>query len=52
MIPAELGSLGFGGLEQHILLEEMGWGSAGLAISIGVAGFPFRRSQRRPEARS
>jgi alkylation response protein AidB-like acyl-CoA dehydrogenase len=40
-IPAELGGLGFGGLEQHILLEELGWGSAGLAISIGVAGFPF-----------
>jgi alkylation response protein AidB-like acyl-CoA dehydrogenase len=41
MIPAELGGLGFGGLEQHILLEELGWGSADLAISIGVAGFPF-----------
>jgi alkylation response protein AidB-like acyl-CoA dehydrogenase len=41
MIPVELGGLGFGGLEQHILLEELGWGSADLAISIGVAGLPF-----------
>jgi alkylation response protein AidB-like acyl-CoA dehydrogenase len=41
MIPAELGGLGLGGLEQHILLEELGWGSADLAIAIGVAGFPF-----------
>jgi alkylation response protein AidB-like acyl-CoA dehydrogenase len=40
-IPAELGGLGLGGLEQHLLLEELGWGSADLAISIGVAGFPF-----------
>jgi alkylation response protein AidB-like acyl-CoA dehydrogenase len=40
-IPAELGGLGLGGLEQHILLEELGWGSADLAIAIGVAGFPF-----------
>lgn len=41
MIPAELGGLGLGGLEQHLLLEELGWGSADLAISIGVAAFPF-----------
>jgi alkylation response protein AidB-like acyl-CoA dehydrogenase len=41
MIPAELGGLGLDGLGQHLLLEELGWGSADLAISIGVAGFPF-----------
>jgi alkylation response protein AidB-like acyl-CoA dehydrogenase len=41
MVPAELGGLGLGGLEQHILLEELGWGSADFAIAIGVAGFPF-----------
>ena len=41
MLPAETGGLGFGGLEQHIFLEELGWGSADFAIAIGVAGFPF-----------
>jgi alkylation response protein AidB-like acyl-CoA dehydrogenase len=41
MIPGDVGGLGLDGLEQHILLEELGWGSADLAISIGVAGFPF-----------
>ena len=41
MVPVELGGLGLGGLEQHILLEELGWGSADFAIAIGVAGFPF-----------
>jgi alkylation response protein AidB-like acyl-CoA dehydrogenase len=40
-IPAEFGGLGLRGLARHILLEELGWGSAGLAISIAVAGFPF-----------
>ncbi|MGH7894592.1 MAG: acyl-CoA dehydrogenase family protein [Candidatus Binatia bacterium] len=41
MLPAEVGGLGFGGLEQHMFLEELGWGSADFAIAIGVAGFPF-----------
>jgi alkylation response protein AidB-like acyl-CoA dehydrogenase len=41
MLPAEVGGLGFGALEQHIFLEELGWGSADFAIAIGVAGFPF-----------
>jgi alkylation response protein AidB-like acyl-CoA dehydrogenase len=41
MVPAEAGGLGFGGLEQHLFLEELGWGSADFAIAIGVAGFPF-----------
>lgn len=40
-IPAQFGGLGLGGLGTHILLEEMGWGSADLALSIGVASFPF-----------
>ena len=40
-IPVEYGGLGLRGLVRHILLEELGWGSAGLAISIAVAGFPF-----------
>lgn len=41
MLPTEVGGLGFSGLEQHIFLEELGWGSADFAIAIGVAGFPF-----------
>ena len=41
MMPSEVGGLGLGGLEQHIFLEELGWGSADFAIAIGVAGFPF-----------
>jgi alkylation response protein AidB-like acyl-CoA dehydrogenase len=40
-ISAEFGGLGLRGLARHILLEEMGWGSAGLAMCIAVAGFPF-----------
>jgi alkylation response protein AidB-like acyl-CoA dehydrogenase len=41
MLPVEAGGLGLGGLEQHVFLEELGWGSADFAIAIGVAGFPF-----------
>lgn len=41
VLPAELGGLGFGGLEHHVLFEELGWGSADLAISIAMAAFPF-----------
>ncbi len=40
-IPADLGGLGLRGLLRHVLLEGLGWGSAGLAISIAVTGFPF-----------
>ncbi len=40
-IPEEYGGLGFGGLETHIFLEEMGWASADFAIAIAVAAFPF-----------
>jgi alkylation response protein AidB-like acyl-CoA dehydrogenase len=46
MLPAEVGGLGLGGLEQHLFLEELGWGSADLAIAIGVAGFPFAMAAR------
>ena len=41
MIPTEFGGLGLHGVGMHVFLEELGWGSAGLAISLGVAGFPF-----------
>ncbi len=37
----EIGGLGLDGLGNHIFLEELGWGSADFAISIGVCGFPF-----------
>ncbi|GAB4349784.1 MAG: acyl-CoA dehydrogenase family protein [Candidatus Abyssubacteria bacterium] len=37
----EHGGLGFGPLETHIFLEEMGWASADFAIALGVASFPF-----------
>jgi len=40
-IPVEYGGMGLRGLVRHILLEELGWGSAGLAIGIAAAGFPF-----------
>jgi alkylation response protein AidB-like acyl-CoA dehydrogenase len=41
LLPAEVGGLGFGGLEQHLLFEELGWGSADLAMAIGIAAVPF-----------
>ena len=34
------GGLGLEALEVHIVLEEMGWGSADFAIALGVASFP------------
>jgi len=37
----EHGGMGFGPLEAHIFLEEMGWASADFAIAIGVSSFPF-----------
>jgi len=40
-IPSELGGLGLNGLGMHIFLEEMGWGGADLALTLGVASFPF-----------
>ncbi len=40
-LPEELGGLGLHGLGLHVFLEELGWGSADLAISLAVAGFPF-----------
>jgi len=40
-LPEFLGGAELPPLERHILAEEMGWGSADLAIAIGVAAFPF-----------
>ena len=40
LIPEEYGGLGLDPLGVHIVLEELGWGSASFAISIGVSSFP------------
>jgi alkylation response protein AidB-like acyl-CoA dehydrogenase len=40
-LPEEFGGLGLGALEQDIIAEEMGWGSAGLAVSMGASSMPF-----------
>ncbi len=39
-IPEIFGGMGLSPIELHIFLEEIAWGSAGFAISIGVDGFP------------
>lgn len=38
--PQAVGGLEFGPLEQHIVLEEFGWGSPGFALSIFTDAFP------------
>lgn len=40
-LPEQFGGVGLSPLSRHIHAEEMGWGSADLAISIGVTAFPF-----------
>jgi alkylation response protein AidB-like acyl-CoA dehydrogenase len=40
-LPEELGGQGLTPRERHLVAEELGWGSGGLAIAIGVASFPF-----------
>jgi len=39
--PEEFGGAGLGPLEQHIVAEEIGWGSADFAIGLGVTSMPF-----------
>lgn len=39
-IPDTWGGLGLEPLEVHLVLEELGWGSADFAIALGVACFP------------
>ena len=41
-LPTEAGGLGLDSLAQHMVFEEMGWGASDLAISLGVASFPFQ----------
>ncbi len=40
-LPEALGGAGMSPLSRHIYTEEMAWGSADFAISIGVTSFPF-----------
>lgn len=40
--PPELGGVGLGPEESWVVGEELGWGSSGLAISLGVTAMPFR----------
>jgi alkylation response protein AidB-like acyl-CoA dehydrogenase len=40
-IPGQFGGLGLSGLALHVLLEELGWGSAGIAMSLVVSSIPF-----------
>ncbi|HUD15892.1 MAG TPA: acyl-CoA dehydrogenase family protein [Acidimicrobiales bacterium] len=40
-IPVEFGGVGLDALSRHLVLEELGWGSAGLAVGLGVASLPF-----------
>jgi alkylation response protein AidB-like acyl-CoA dehydrogenase len=41
LLPEAYGGLELTPLQLHLLFEELGWGSLGLAVLIGVAGFPF-----------
>ena len=40
-LPEELGGLALTPIEQNIIGEEMGWGSAGLSICMGASSMPF-----------
>lgn len=40
LLPEVYGGMGLSPLELHLFFEEVGWGSAGLAVSIGVDCFP------------
>ncbi len=44
--PEELGGANLGPLEAHLVGEELGWGSCGLSISLGVTAFPFAFAAR------
>lgn len=45
-VPEEFGGLTLSPLAQHIIGEEMGWGAADLAISMGAASMPFAFAAR------
>ena len=41
LVPKQCGGMGLTGLNLHLALEELGWGSADFAAALAVAGFPF-----------
>ncbi len=41
-LPAEFGGVDLGPVGNHIVAEELGWGSADFAIALGVTSFPFQ----------
>ena len=45
-MPPELGGTSLGPLESHLVGEEFGWGSAGLAIALSVSAMPFMFAAR------
>ena len=40
-LPTEIGGMGLRGLGMHVLIEELAWGAADLAICLLATGFPF-----------
>jgi alkylation response protein AidB-like acyl-CoA dehydrogenase len=42
----EIGGAGLTPFEQHLVFEELGWGAADLAVSLGVSTFPFMLIER------
>ena len=40
-LPEDKGGLGLSSLQRYIIMEELGWGSLGLATAIGVDAIPF-----------
>ena len=40
-LPSDLGGIDFTPLQRYIIMEELGWGSLGLATAIGVDQIPF-----------
>ncbi|MDA8183300.1 MAG: acyl-CoA dehydrogenase family protein [Acidimicrobiales bacterium] len=40
-LPSEVGGVGLDPLGQALVFEELGWGAADLAVSLGVAAWPF-----------
>lgn len=41
MVPEQFGGLGLSGLGIHVLLEELGWGSAGIALGLVASNLPM-----------
>ena len=41
LLPEYYGGLGLSPLQVHIVFEELGWGSFGLSVLLGVICFPF-----------